>query len=170
MPRLWKNQMLLWKIKDTFPQEISGSFSQELSTMRKLKATITRLVIPECGSCHENCCSLCLRGQGKVPHSKLQPRRTPTEMLNNSPTVTKTITPMFEGWHRGNLFYLFHKMNFLPGWIHLAGYNISWIVLPLNKRFLDKFLPTCHKLSYIFIFVLSGLHPISLSPSDSSFF
>lgn len=110
--------MLQWKIKDTLHQEISGSFSEELSTLRKLKATITRLVISECESCHENRHSLCLRGQGKVPHSKLQPRKAPTETLNNSPTVTKIITPMFEGWDRGNLFYLFPKwLSWLDGFI-----------------------------------------------------
>lgn len=85
--------MGLWKIKDTLPQEISGSFYEELSTIRNLKATITRLVISECESCHENCHSLCMRRLGKVHHSKLQPRKAPTEMLSNSPTVVKTITP-----------------------------------------------------------------------------
>lgn len=170
MLRLQKNQMVQWKIKDTLPREIHGSFCEELSATRKLKVTITRLVISECESCHENCHSLCLGRQGEAHHSKLQPRKAPTEMLNNSPTVAKTITPMFGGWHRGNLFYLSPKINFLPGWVHLADYSISWIVLPSNERFLRKFLHTCHKLSYIFIFVLPGLHPRSLSPSDSSFF
>lgn len=170
MPRLWKNQTGLWKIKDTLPQEVRGSFCEELSAIRNLKGSITRLVISECESCHENCHSLCMRVQGKVHHSKMQPRKAPPEMLNNSPTVVKIITPMFEGWHRGNLFNLSPKMNFLPGWVHLADYSISWIALPLNEWFLQKFLHTCHKLSYIFIFVLPELHPISLSPSESFFF
>lgn len=38
-----------------------------------------------------------------------------------------------EGWHRGNLFYLFPKMNFLLGWVHLADHSISWIVLPFIR-------------------------------------
>lgn len=87
--------------EDTLPQEIRGAFSEELYTIRNLEATTTRLVISYCESCHENCHSLCLRGQGKVHHSKLQPRKAPMEMLNNSTAVAKTITPKFEGWHRG---------------------------------------------------------------------
>lgn len=67
--------------EDTLPQEIRGAFSEELYTIRNLEATTTRLVISYCESCHENCHSLCLRGQGKVHHSKLQPRKAPMEML-----------------------------------------------------------------------------------------
>lgn len=74
---------------------MSGPFSKELSIIRNLKTTIARLVISERERCHEKCHSLSMRGQGKVHHSMLQPSKAPTEMLNSSSTLAKTITPMF---------------------------------------------------------------------------
>lgn len=77
-----------------------------------------------------------------------------------------------EEWHRGNLFYLFPEMSFLPGRVHLADYSISWIILPFIR--IKVLYRSCFvhvaKFSYIFICGLPGLHPISLSPSDNSFF
>lgn len=52
------NQKVLWKIKDTLLQEMTGSFSEILCIIWILKVTTARLVISECESCHEKCHSL----------------------------------------------------------------------------------------------------------------
>lgn len=99
--------------------------------------------------------------------------KLPQKCWTAHPIYSKTLAQCLvsKGLHRTNLFCLFPEMSFLPRQVHLADYRISWIISPFIR--IKVLYRSCFvyvtELSDILVCGLPGPHPMSLSPSDSSF-
>lgn len=173
MLKLGTNQKILWKIKVTILQEMSGFFSEVVLSETR-KPLLQGWWFQRVRAVMKSVTAFPWEGWERYTTACCSPAKLPERCWIAHPLWPKPLTQCLgsEGWHRGNLFYLFPEMSCLPGRVRLAGYSISWIILPFIR--IKVLYRSCFihvtKFSYIFVCGLPGLPPISLSPSESSFF